>query len=164
MPSRKSITKTRKPDLAAPKAAVDSLLFDRVARIIEQARTNVVLAVDSHMVLAYWLIGREIVQALQGGKKRVENGKQVLVDLAQKLTDQYGTGFSKASQRSFRQFYPVHTHRAEQIRYPSGGEFAPVPMHHCQGFAFAQSEIDHSTVCKPLPFDSAPIQHTAGNQ
>ncbi len=30
------------------------------------------------MVLAYWLIGREIVQELQGGEERAEDGTQVI--------------------------------------------------------------------------------------
>ena len=40
-------------------------LFDRVVSILEQARTKVVQAVNSEMVIAYWLIGREIVQEIQ---------------------------------------------------------------------------------------------------
>ena len=43
-------------------------LLDRVVLILEQARANVVRAVNSSMVTAYWLIGREIVLELQSGK------------------------------------------------------------------------------------------------
>ncbi len=39
-------------------------LFERVVSILDQARGNVVRAVNTNMVLAYWLIGREIVEAL----------------------------------------------------------------------------------------------------
>ena len=45
-------------------------LFTRVVSILEEARSNVVRAVNNNMVIAYWLIGREIVQAIQGGEKR----------------------------------------------------------------------------------------------
>jgi hypothetical protein len=45
-------------------------LFGRVVSILEQARGNVVRAVNSNMVLAYWLIGREIVHGMQGGEER----------------------------------------------------------------------------------------------
>jgi hypothetical protein len=45
-------------------------LFKRVAAILEQARKNVLRSVNSNMVIAYWLIGREIVQEIQGGKNR----------------------------------------------------------------------------------------------
>ncbi len=47
-------------------------LFERVALILEQARGNVVRAVNTYMVQAYWLIGREIVLELQGGKIRAK--------------------------------------------------------------------------------------------
>ncbi len=50
-------------------------LFDRVVSILEEARSNVVRAVNSNMVMAYWLIGREIVEEIQGGDKRAEYGK-----------------------------------------------------------------------------------------
>jgi hypothetical protein len=36
-------------------------LFDRVAAILDEARGNVVRAVNTNMVIACWLIGREIV-------------------------------------------------------------------------------------------------------
>lgn len=36
-------------------------LFGRVVSILEQAQSNVVRAVNTNMVHAYWLIGREIV-------------------------------------------------------------------------------------------------------
>ena len=41
-------------------------LFDRVVLILEQARAYVVKSVNSNLIIAYWLIGREIVEALQG--------------------------------------------------------------------------------------------------
>lgn len=45
-------------------------LFGRVAAILDEARGNVVRAVViTQMVLAYWLIGREMVEALQGGEE-----------------------------------------------------------------------------------------------
>ena len=47
-------------------------LFDRVMTILERARTQVVPAVNSAMIIAYWLIGREIVQELQVGNEMIE--------------------------------------------------------------------------------------------
>lgn len=68
-------------------------LFGRVVSILEQAQGNVVRAVNTNMVLAYWLIGREIVQELQGGEERAEYGTQVLEALSGRLTERYGKGF-----------------------------------------------------------------------
>ncbi|WP_300294838.1 hypothetical protein [Nitrosomonas sp.] len=49
---------------AAELSDVSTPLFSRVAEILESARAHVVWQVNSQMVLAYWLIGREIVQAV----------------------------------------------------------------------------------------------------
>ena len=47
-----------KPKSRAP-SAKPGALFDRIVTILEQARGNVVRAVNTNMVLANWLIGRE---------------------------------------------------------------------------------------------------------
>lgn len=102
-------------------------LFDRVATILDAARSSVVRAVNSRMVLAYWLIGREIVQDLQGGDERAAYGKRVISDLSAKLTQRYGTGYSAPNLWLFRQFYQVFQEREVRILYAMGREsdFAP---------------------------------------
>ncbi len=97
-------------------------LFERVASILEQARGNVVRAVNTQMVLAYWLIGREIVEALQGGDERAVYGKKVVKELSARLTERYGNGFSERSIKSFRQFYLAYRERFE-IGHPLGAQF-----------------------------------------
>jgi predicted nuclease of restriction endonuclease-like (RecB) superfamily len=97
-------------------------LFDRIVSILEQARSNVVRAVDINMVMAYWLIGREIVQEIQGGKERASYGKQLMEGLSTQLTRKYGSGFSLASLKTFRQFYSVYSDRMLKKSYPSGSE------------------------------------------
>ncbi|RJX27394.1 MAG: DUF1016 family protein [Desulfurivibrio sp.] len=96
-------------------------LFDRVISILEQARGNVVRSVNSNMVLAYWLIGREIVQEAQGGEERAEYGKQIVENLSTQLTDRYGKGFSTTNLWDFRQFYQAYADRLK-ILHPAGGE------------------------------------------
>ncbi len=44
-------------------------LFNRVIAILEEVRSSVVHSVNSNMVAAYWLIGREIVMEIQDGEK-----------------------------------------------------------------------------------------------
>ncbi|MDP2752568.1 MAG: PDDEXK nuclease domain-containing protein [Rhodocyclaceae bacterium] len=96
-------------------------LFGRVVSILDQARGNVVQAVNTQMVLAYWLIGREIVQELQGGEVRAEYGKKVIADLSGRLTQRYGKGFSSPVLWSFRQFYLAYSDR-NAILFPTGRE------------------------------------------
>lgn len=102
-------------------------LLDRVVLILEQARANVVRAVNSNMVTAYWLIGREIVLELQGGDERAEYGKQVIEKLSTQLTQKYGQGFSVANMKNFRQFYSTYSDRLEKKSYPLGSELNTTP-------------------------------------
>lgn len=97
-------------------------IFDRVVSILEQAKTNVVRTVNNEMVLAYWHIGREIVQAIQGGDKRAEYGKEIIRELSVKLNDKYGKGFSTTNLWYFRQFYVVYSNREPKIRHKACGE------------------------------------------
>ena len=96
-------------------------LYDRVVTILEQARASVVRAVNTHMVLAYWMIGREIVQALQQGEKRAAYGEAVLATLSRQLRSRFGQGFSETNLKHFRTFYLVY-----QIRHPAGDQLASV--------------------------------------
>ena len=75
-------------------------IFDRVVSILEEARGNVVRAVNSSMVMAYWLISREIVQELQAGESRAGCGNQVIEELSSCLFPRRPCGISVSSIRS----------------------------------------------------------------
>ena len=106
-------------------------LFDRVVSILEQARKNVVRSVNSNMVIAHWLIGREIVEEIQAGDERAEYGKRILGRLSEQLSTKYGTGFSVSNLRNFRQFYSIYQGRS--IHYPSGSKLQDDPKHYPEG-------------------------------
>ncbi len=106
-----------------PKARVNDL-FDSVVFILERARSKVVRAVNSEMIIAYWLIGREIVQAVQSGQERAEYGKRIIEDLSARLNKKYGKGFSTTNLWYFRQFYIVYQDREPKILHKVCGEFA----------------------------------------
>lgn len=97
-------------------------LFTRVASILDQARNNVVRSVNTNMVFAYWMIGREIVLELQGGEGRAEYGTQLLEELSTYLKSRFGSGFSVPNLRNFRKFYLTYPNRIEN-RYLSGTDF-----------------------------------------
>lgn len=115
--------KTGKPEAAASINVHGDDLMGRVVSILEQARANVVRAVNSNMVIAYWLIGREIVLELQGGDERAEYGKQVIENLSRQLTRRYGNGYSVTTLQYFRKFYQAYSARFPIAR-PRGAELA----------------------------------------
>lgn len=110
------------PDNKQHPTEPDSPLFDRVATILEQARVNVVRSVNSEMVIAYWLAGRELVEEEQQGKKRAGYGKRLIADLSQRLTERYGKGFSVAHLKNIRQFHLTFRSRMHEIGYTSGSQ------------------------------------------
>jgi len=133
------VSKTSPKTKPAPKskqqlvAVEPDALFGRVAAILDQARGNVVRAVNTQMVLAYWLIGREIVQAVQGGEERAAYGKSIVADLSIRLRDRYGQGFSVANLKSFRQFFQTYPDRCTPIGYPTGSQSSPSTNLHPMG-------------------------------
>lgn len=107
-------------------------LFARVVSILEQARANVVRAINSNMVVAYWLIGKEIVLELQSGDERAEYGRQLIEQLSAQLTKKYGRGFSTTNLRYFRTFYTTYPDRKPEIRQIRSGEFNGSRKRHTQ--------------------------------
>lgn len=97
-------------------------LFNRVATILENARSGAVRAVNGTMVIAYWMIGREIVMELQGGDDRAEYGKQIIKQLSDQLTSRFGRGFSITNLRYFRTFFLTYSSRVPEIRHIGCGE------------------------------------------
>jgi predicted nuclease of restriction endonuclease-like (RecB) superfamily len=131
-----------KPTIDKALVAKPDALFGRVVSILEQAQGNVVRAVNTNMVLAYWLIGREIVQELQGGEERAAYGKQVVEVLSQRLTEHYGKGFSFTNLWYFRQFYLAFQDRV-QIPHPAGGDSSGSAILHLPGGELAAPLIEH---------------------
>ncbi|WP_031529537.1 PDDEXK nuclease domain-containing protein [Dyadobacter crusticola] len=91
-----------------------SLLKD-VMHILQFARQKAYSAVNSEMVVAYWQMGRRIVQEEQHGEQKAAYGEAILKTLSISLTAEFGKGFSYANIRNFRQFYL--TYRDEAMCY-----------------------------------------------
>jgi hypothetical protein len=83
-------------------------LYERIRQILESARTRVARTVNTTQVVANWLIGREIVEEEQMGRKRAGYGEQILEDLSAKMTRDFGTGYSEQNLRFIRQFYLMY--------------------------------------------------------
>ncbi len=128
-----------KPKRKVPAKQPDAL-FERIVTILEDARGRVVRAVNTAMVTAYWLIGREIVEAVQGGEERAEYGKQVVENLSDRLTERYGRGFSVTNLWYFRQFYLAYADRVP-ILHPAGGESSGAQEVHLPGGESTSAEI-----------------------
>lgn len=72
-------------------------LVDDIRQILQDARQKTYTAINFAMVEAYWNIGRRIVEEEQHGKERADYGARLIKKLAQKLTSEFGSGFSLAN-------------------------------------------------------------------
>ena len=73
-------------------AAVDAP-YQGIKQLVDSARSQVLTQVNQALVLTYWHIGKAIkTQVLQ--RERAAYGAGVLKQLAERLTQDYGSGFS----------------------------------------------------------------------
>ena len=84
---------------------VPAPLYARVRVILDAARTGVARTGNTTQVAANWLIGREIVEEEQLGRRRAGYGAKVLAELSARLSVELGRGYSVDSLEAFRQFY-----------------------------------------------------------
>ena len=91
----------------------DDSFFRSVREILTEARRKAASSVNFIMVEAYWRIGARIVEQEQKGHARATYGRELIRELAHRLGDEFGRGFSVANLWNFRQFY---------LTYPDEGK------------------------------------------
>lgn len=79
--------------------------FQDIKDILHQSRQKAYIAVNFAMVAAYWKIGKRIVEEEQAGKQRADYGSFLIKSLSKELSIEFGSGFSVANLKNFRQFY-----------------------------------------------------------
>lgn len=129
--------------MSEKKGLTSTHLFDRIAVILDRARSDIVRRVNSQTVIAYWLIGREIFQELQAGEKRATYGQTLLKNLSGKLQERYGKGFSITNLKLFRIFYLAYPNRLSQIGHPVGDLSEQTTMGHPTGDQFKSNKEFH---------------------
>ena len=83
----------------------------KISDLLHLARKTVVQSVNKMIVLTYFEIGRLIVEEEQNGKERAAYGKQILKELSNHLTKEFGKGFSVENLSRMRYFYKTYSYR-----------------------------------------------------
>lgn len=84
-------------------------LYSQISAILSESRKYVVNTVNTAMVKTYFEIGRLIVENEQNGKNRAEYGKETLKNLSERLTKDFGKGFSVENLDRMRFFYRTYS-------------------------------------------------------
>lgn len=82
-----------------------AVVYQRIRGILESARAGIARTVNTTQVMANWLIGREIVEEEQKGKRRADYGAELLRELAMRLKADFGSGYGVDNLELFRRFY-----------------------------------------------------------
>ncbi|MFH1065791.1 MAG: PDDEXK nuclease domain-containing protein [Nanoarchaeota archaeon] len=80
-------------------------VYEQIKQILEKARANAFQAVNFAMVLAYWNIGRIIVEEEQKGNMRAGYGGYLIKSLSKKLSVEFGPGFTRSNLFVMKQLY-----------------------------------------------------------
>lgn len=84
--------------------SVDTFIAE-IKALLHNARNYVTAQINTAMVSTYFEIGRRIVEHEQSGALRAEYGEKVLNELSDKLTKEFGRGFSTTNLKQMRSFY-----------------------------------------------------------
>ena len=94
--------------------------YQNIKKILNEARRTTYRAINFAMVQAYWNIGQLIVEEEQKGQKRADYGEFIIKELSERLTKDFGKGFTEQNLRNFRQFYLTfrihHSARSKSIK------------------------------------------------
>ena len=94
-----------------------NIFFNNIKDLVINSRNKVYQTVNTEMLSLYWNIGKAIVE-IQLGDVRASYGDAVLDKLSQKLTNEFGKGFSKRNLERMRKFYicfPIATTLLSQL-------------------------------------------------
>lgn len=101
-------------------AVTQDTLYQRIRELVVTARQTVARGVDLVQVRTNFEIGRHIVEHEQRGEQRAVYGKEVLSVLADRLTVEFGGGFSKSNLEYMRRFFLEYRDRLPIAQTVSG--------------------------------------------
>lgn len=148
-------------------------LVEQVRALVQTARRAAAASINAIQVLTNFEIGRLIVEHEQRGTARAEYGKRLLEELAERLTTEFGRGFSRSNLQNMRRFFLQYQDRLPpicqkasgelplvKIRQKPSGEFmamAPTPSGESQAGTMAPTPSDQFALVsealagKPIP-------------
>jgi len=88
-----------------PKIQIDKSLIKDIKSIIENSRKTIVENINLTLVLAYWQVGKIIVENEHNNNFDNKSSRQIILSLSKKLTEELGRGFSRSNLFNMRKFY-----------------------------------------------------------
>jgi hypothetical protein len=88
-----------------------------VVELLRTARSAAAHYVNSIMTAVYWEIGRRIVETEQAGAARANYGDELIKQLANDLSVQFGRGFGVVNLSQVRRFFLAWPTKRDFVRH-----------------------------------------------
>ena len=92
----------------------DSDFYEQVGDFLDSSKQFAKNRLDTTIAIAYFEVGRMIVEREQKGEERAKYGTKLLQGLAEYLSKRHGKGYSVANLRNMRQFYKTYVSQIQQ--------------------------------------------------
>ncbi len=112
---KKKSVSFKKPVKIKPRTKGIYTLIAEVRRLIKSTRHALANSINSFQVHTNFEIGQRIVEYEQQGKKRAAYGTASLKKLSQKLTKEFGRGFSEDNLSNMRKFFLTYKDQVSQF-------------------------------------------------
>jgi len=112
---KKKSVSTKKPVIIKTRTKGINPLIAEVRRLINSTRHAIANSINSFQVHTNFEIGQRIVEHEQQGEKRAAYGTALLKELSQKLTKEFGRGFSEDNLSNMRKFFLTYKDQVSQF-------------------------------------------------
>jgi predicted nuclease of restriction endonuclease-like (RecB) superfamily len=121
-----------------------------IVELLKAARSAAARNVNSIMTAVYWEIGRRIVESEQGGAARASYGDELIKQLANDLSTQFGRGFGVVNLSQMKRFF---------LAWPAKGIFQTLSEKSSTSYLI--NEIQHNTSSAPAIANQFPLPWSA---
>jgi len=84
---------------------LDKDMIVEIKKIMNIARENVARHINNELLLAYWQIGKTIVEYEQNGNAKAKYGEKLIISLSKRLSQELGKGFSRSNIKNMRALF-----------------------------------------------------------
>lgn len=85
-------------------------LYNEIKLLVEESRNRIYKIVNTEMINLYWNIGKMIVE-MQKGNVKAKYGDYLIERVSEKLSLEFGKGFSTWNIKRMRKFYLCYSNR-----------------------------------------------------
>ncbi|MDR0307829.1 MAG: PDDEXK nuclease domain-containing protein [Chitinispirillales bacterium] len=151
----------KKADMNLPDKQAESLLYSDVCSLIENTRQRLAATANAEACIMHWQIGKRIKEDVLYNK-RAEYGKQVVKNLAKKLTGKYGGGWS--DRKLLHCIRAAYTFSEDQIVYAARTQLT---WTHLRSIMFIEDELKRSfymEMCRLEHWDTRTLNEKIDSQ